>query len=163
MKRIFLVVLNIIIIISIKDSFFSKSEAIAPQSSKEEVENEKLKLLNLEELNWNELANGLKISLLWGKIENPDNYGLLVKIPSGKDFKITSHSYWLRKALPYHGLILKGNIITKTEGEKTKTLNSSGYFNKPSKINYIDRCDSKSDCIIFITNSGILDLNSSFK
>ena len=100
------------------------------------------------DLKWDPYAPGapLQVAKLWGDRLKGGEYGMLLKLPSGFEAGMHSHS------ADYEAVLVQGTWIHSNEGDPdpAKEMTPGSYVFQPGRQIHNDVCKSKIDCIIFV-------------
>ncbi len=97
-------------------------------------------------------ANGPKIAFLWGKPQERELNGTLVKLPPGFAGKIRSHG------TAFRAVVIQGRPVY--HGGEVKTLDPGSYFSSKGNSEHQVSCQAGVDCIIYVRMVGEFDVTS---
>ena len=94
-------------------------------------------------------ATDVKIAFLWGKPENDQLNGTLVKLPRGSSGKLRGQGASLR------AVVIKGRLNYKLPAEsKTRSLQPGAYFGSDGQSEHSISCEADSDCLVYVRSEG---------
>jgi len=109
-----------------------------------------------EDLKWADLdpagAPGVKLAILWG---NPASgtFGAFFRLPAGFTAPLHTHTHRMKV------VIVSGTYIQEPEGSPVFRLRPGSYLMQPGgTYRHTTRCDTTSDCVIFVESDGAFDL-----
>ena len=102
-------------------------------------------------------ANGAKVAFLWGKPQDDQLNGTLVKLPAGFSGKINSHGSTFR------AVVIHGQPHYQVSETDVKTLEPGSYFSSKGESVHQASCQAGEDCIIYVRMEGKFDVTSSRK
>ncbi len=93
-------------------------------------------------------TNGAKVAFLWGKPQDNQLYGTLVKLPAGFTGKIRSRS-------TFHAVVIQGQPQYKVPSEtEVKTLVPGSYFSSKGKSVHQISSKAREESIIYVRTDG---------
>ncbi|HEX7529091.1 MAG TPA: DUF4437 domain-containing protein, partial [Thermoanaerobaculia bacterium] len=106
-----------------------------------------------DELKWvaNPANAEVMMAVVWGDpAKGP--HGAFHKFKPGFDAGLHSHSSDMKIA------VISGTMIAATEGGPEKKLGPGSYEYQPHGVKHVTKCDTASECVIFVVASGKFDL-----
>jgi hypothetical protein len=106
-----------------------------------------------DELKWvaNPANADVTMAVAWGDpAKGP--HGAFHKFKPGFNAGLHSHSADMRIA------VVSGTMIAATEGGPEKKLGPGSYEYQPHGVKHVTKCDTGSECVIFVVASGKFDL-----
>ena len=93
--------------------------------------------------------NGLKMAFLWGKPQDGQLNGTLVKLPPGFTGELHSNGSTLR------AVVIQGQPSHRLSGEtKVNSLKPGSYFGSEGEIVHQVSCEAEEECIIYMRTEG---------
>jgi hypothetical protein len=114
--------------------------------------------LGASNINWVEQSrmpasdNGAKIAFLWGKPQDNQLNGTLVKLPAGFTGKINSRSSI------FQAVVIKGQPQYQVSETNVKVLRPGSYFGSKGKSLYQVSLKADEECIIYVRSKGKFDI-----
>lgn len=97
-------------------------------------------------------ADGPKIAFLWGKPQERQLNGTLIKLPDGFTGTIRSHS------ASFRAVVIQGRA--KHRDMAAETLDPGSYFSSKGKSEHQVSCETGADCILYARSAGKFDVTS---
>lgn len=106
-----------------------------------------------DQLKWLDAPDspGVKMATLWGD-PTKGAFGALIKFPAGFLAPLHTHSSDSRY------LVVSGTLIHSPEGGPETRLGPGSYVFEPHTYKHTTGCDSASECVIFASGNGKLDV-----
>ena len=106
-----------------------------------------------DELKWvaNPANADVSMAVVWGDPAK-GAHGAFHKFKPGFNAGLHSHSSDMRIA------VVSGTMIAATEGGPEKKLGPGSYEYQPHGLKHVTKCDTASECVIFVVASGKFDL-----
>lgn len=95
-------------------------------------------------------ADGPKIAFLWGKPQDRQLNGTLIKLPAGYNGTIRSHGASLR------AVVIQGRAKHRNAG--AKVLDSGSFFASTGQSEHQVSCEAGADCILYVRAEGKYDV-----
>ncbi|MES0808566.1 DUF4437 domain-containing protein [Roseibium sp. SCPC15] len=112
-----------------------------------------MKLLGLEELEWEATPEGVGFAPLKGD-RFEEGYIAMVRLPAGLSSPLHV------KSAAMSGVVLTGEIVhlaENIEGGSAKGLEAGAFYEIPAGIPHISKCVSADDCLTFLVQDGPFD------
>ena len=98
-------------------------------------------------------ANGPKVAFLWGKPQDGQLNGTLVKLPAGFTGKIRSHGSTFR------AVVIQGRLRYQVQGENNvKTMEPGSYFGSKGESVHQVSSEVGEESIIYVRTEGKFDV-----
>ncbi|NEQ35837.1 MAG: DUF4437 domain-containing protein [Okeania sp. SIO3I5] len=98
-------------------------------------------------------ANGAKVAFLWGKPQDGELNGTLVKLPAGFTGNIGSHG------LTFRAVVIQGRPKYRVPGETdVKIMEPGSYFGSNGESMHQVSCEVGEECIIYVRMEGKFDV-----
>ena len=98
-------------------------------------------------------ADGPKVAFLWGKPQDDQWNGTLVRLPAGFTGKIRSHDSTFRS------VVIQGQLKHQVPGEThSKSLKPGSYFSSKGEAVHLVLCEAGGNCIIYVRTEGKFDV-----
>ena len=95
------------------------------------------------------LANGPKVAVLWGNLQDDQPSGSLVKLPAGFTGMIRSHGS------TFHAVVIEGRQTYREPGKNDVTdLAPASYFRSKGESVHQVSCEEEGDCILYVRSGG---------
>ena len=112
--------------------------------------------ISAADLKWADLdpvgAPGVKLATLWGDPAK-GRFGAFFRLPAGFAAPLHTHTH------PMKVVIVSGTYIQEPEGAPMFLLGPGSYLMQPGgDYRHTTRCDTASDCVIFVESDGAFDL-----
>jgi beta-alanine degradation protein BauB len=106
-----------------------------------------------DELKWvaNPANADVSMAVVWGDPAK-GAHGAFHKFKPGFDAGLHSHSSDMKIA------VISGTMIAAAEGGPEKKLGPGSYEYQPHGVKHVTKCDTGSECVIFVVASGKFDL-----
>ena len=113
----------------------------------------KLVTMAPDELKWvaNPANADVSMAVVWGD-PTKGAHGAFHKFKAGFNAGLHSHSADMKL------VVVSGTMIAATEGGPEKKLPPGSYEYQPHGVKHVTKCDTGSECIIFVVASGKFDL-----
>ncbi len=98
-------------------------------------------------------ADGPKVAVLWGNPQDNQPSGTLVKLPTGFNGMMRSHSS------TFHAVVIQGRPKHRVQDETdVKTIEPGSYFSSKGEAAHQVSCEAGEDCIIYVRTEGKFDV-----
>ena len=113
----------------------------------------KLVTMTPDELKWvaNPANADVSMAVVWGD-PMKGAHGAFHKFKPGFNAGLHTHSADMKL------VVVSGTMITATEGGPEKKLPPGSYEYQPHGVKHVTKCDTGSECVIFVVASGKFDL-----
>lgn len=153
MKRILRILLAALVVVLVAPAALAGEAKAGTPKAKTAAKPATLVTMTPGELKWvaNPANADVQMAVVWGDpAKGP--HGAFHKFKPGFDAGLHTHSADMRI------VVVSGTIIAATEGGPERKLPPGSYEYQPHSVKHVTKCDTGSECVIFVMANGKFDL-----
>lgn len=108
--------------------------------------------MSSDEMNWIQKGNsaqGPEATLLWGDLSDGKLSGSMLKLPQGYKADLSTNGGDLK------AVVIQGDVVHSVESVTEQSeISSGGYFASAEGVTHSLKCDTKSECMIYVRTEG---------
>jgi quercetin dioxygenase-like cupin family protein len=153
MKGILRTILVALVVVLFSPGAFAEEAKAGAAKAKPAAKPATLVTMTPDELKWvpNPSNAEVLMAVAWGDPAK-GSHGAFHKFKPGFNAGLHTHSADLRIA------VISGTMIAATEGGPEKKLPPGSYVYQPHTVKHVTKCDTGSECVIFVAANGKFDL-----